>query len=186
MSVRRLAPALAAAALTLAACRAEEAAAPEAGHQHPAAVQVAEVRQADLDKLRRAVSPYHKLRDAKAAGWRFIIPNLDGSLCFTKPNAAMGFHYADTGLIEDGVVDLERPEALLFEPQAGGGMRFVGVEYIVPIALWNRPTPPRLFGREFAEVQGFGVYGLHVWIERENSRGLFAPWNPRVSCKYAD
>jgi hypothetical protein len=184
MSVRRLAPALV--ALTLAACQADEAAAPDAAHQHPVAAKVEEVRSADLDRLRRALAPYHKLRDAKAAGWRFIIPNLDGSLCFTKPNAAMGFHYADTGLIEDGLVDLERPEALLFEPQAGGGMRLVGVEYIVPVALWTGPTPPRLFGREFPEVPAFGVYGLHVWIERENPRGLFAPFNPSVSCKYAD
>jgi hypothetical protein len=38
----------------------------------------------------------------------------------------------------------------------------------------------------FAVVEGFGVYGLHVWIERENPRGLFAPWNPAVSCKFAD
>jgi hypothetical protein len=184
MSVRRLAPALV--AVTLAACQPEKAVAPEAAHQHPAAGKVAEVRQSDLNKLRRATDPYHKLRDAKAAGWRFIIPNLDGSLCFTKPNAAMGFHYANTGLIGDGVVDIEHPEALIFEPQAGGGMRFVGVEYLVPIALWNQPTPPRLFGREFSEVAGFGVYGLHVWIERENPRGLFAPWNPNVSCQHAD
>jgi hypothetical protein len=184
MSVRRLAPALV--AVALAACQPEDAVAPGAAHEHPAAVKVAEVQQSDLNKLRRATDPYHKLRDAKAAGWRFIIPNLDGSLCFTKPNAAMGFHYANTKLIEDGVVDLKHPEALIFEPQEGGGMRFVGVEYIVPIALWNQPKLPRLFGRQFAVVEGFGVYGLHVWIERENPRGLFAPWNPAVSCKFAD
>jgi hypothetical protein len=184
MSARRLAPALV--AVTLAACQADQPVAPEALHQHPAAVKLEEVRQADLAKLRHAIRPYHKLREAKRAGWRFVIPNLDGSLCFKRAHAAMGFHYADTKLIEDGVVDLERPEALLFEPQAGGGMRLVGVEYIVPIALWNRPNPPRLFGREFPEVPDFGVYGLHVWIERENPRGLFAPYNPRVSCKYAD
>jgi hypothetical protein len=184
MSAHRLALALV--AMTLTACQMDDPVAPEAAHQHPEAVKLAEVRQSDLNKLRRAVAPYLKLRDAKAAGWRFIVPNLDGSLCFTKPNAAMGFHYADTKLIEDGKVDIEHPEALIFEPQAGGGMRFVGVEYLVPIALWNQPELPRLFGREFSEVVGFGVYGLHVWIERENPRGLFAPWNPDVSCKYAD
>jgi hypothetical protein len=184
MSARRLVPALV--ALTLAACQSEAPVAPEAVHQHPAATKLEEVRSADLNKLRRAIEPFHKLREAKRAGWRFVIPNLDGSLCFTRPAAAMGFHYADTKLIEDGVVDIEHPEALLFEPQAGGGMRLVGVEYIVPIALWQGSNPPRLFGREFPAVPDFGVYGLHVWIERENPRGLFAPWNPTVSCKYAD
>jgi hypothetical protein len=184
MSVRRLA--LAIAAVSLAACQAEEPVAPEAAavHMHPAAVKVEEVRQADLAKLHRAIEPYNRIKLAKEGGWNFIIPNLDGRLCFRSPEGAMGFHYANTALIEDGVVDLKRPEALLFEPphKEGERHRLVGVEYIVPIALWNRPTPPRLFGREFSEVPGFGVYGLHVWVEKSNPKGLFAPYNPRVSC----
>ncbi len=183
MSTRRLTLALV--AMTLGACQSEEPVAPEGAHLHPAAAKVEEVRQSDLDKLRRAIRPYLKLENAKAAGWNFIIPNLDGSLCFGRSRAAMGYHFANTALIEDGVVDAARPEALLFEPQKGGGMRLVGVEYIVPIALWKGSRPPRLYGREFPEVTDFGVYGLHVWIKRENPNGLFAPYNQRVSCKYA-
>jgi hypothetical protein len=183
MPARRLALALA--AVTLAACQADEPVAPETTHMHPSAVKVEEVRRSDLHKLRRAIRPYHKIRAAKKAGWNFIIPNLDGSLCFKSREGAMGFHYANTALIEDGVVDPRRPEALLFEPRRNGKLELVGVEYIVPIALWNKPKPPRLYGREFPEVAGFGVYGLHVWIEEWNPKGLFAPYNPRVSCKYA-
>jgi hypothetical protein len=183
MSARRLTLALA--AMTLVACEGEQPVAPEVAHLHPAPAEVEDVRQSDLDKLRRAIEPYHRLKAAKSAGWNFIIPNLDGSLCFGRSKAAMGYHYANTKLLEDGKVDIRHPEALLFEPQKGGGMRLVGVEYIVPIATWKGDKPPRLFGRDFPEVTAFGVYGLHVWIERENPNGLFAPYNQRVSCKYA-
>jgi hypothetical protein len=183
MSVRRLTPALV--ALILAACQAEEPVVPEASHQHPAAVKVTEVRPADLAALRRAIGPYHNVERAKAVGWEVVIPDLDGSLCFQSGAGGMGFHYADPGLIADGLVDAARPEALLSEPQKNGRLRLVAVEYLVPIARWTGAQPPRLYGREFPEVPGFGVYGLHVWIGKENPEGLFEPYNPSVSCAYA-
>jgi hypothetical protein len=183
MSVRRLAPALV--AVTLAACQAEEAVAPQAVHQHPAAVKVDEVHPAELAALRRAIGPYHNVKAAERGGWNFVIPNLDGSLCFESSAGGMGFHYADPALIGDGVVDAGKPEALLFEPQKNGRLRLVAVEYLVPIALWTGAEPPRLYGREFPEVPGFGVYGLHVWIGKENPEGLFTAYNPTVSCAYA-
>ena len=181
MSVRRLAPALV--AVTLAACQAEESIVPEAVHQHPAAVKVDEVRPAELAALRRAIGPYHNVEAAKAGGWNFVIPNLDGSLCFESGAGGMGFHYADPALIGDGVVDAGKPEALLFEPQKNGRLRLVAVEYLVPIV--PGAEPPRLYGQEFPEVPGFGVYGLHVWIGKENPEGLFTAYNPTVSCAYA-
>jgi hypothetical protein len=183
MSVRRLAPALV--AVSLAACQAEQAVVPEAAHQHPAAVKVDEVHPRDLAALRRAIGPYHNVKAAERGGWNFVIPNLDGSLCFETSAGGMGFHYADTDLIGDGVVDAAHPEALLFEPQQNGRLRLVAVEYLVPIALWTGAEPPRLYGQEFPEVPGFGVYGLHVWVGKENPAGLFTAYNPMVSCAFA-
>jgi len=29
------------------------------------------------------------------------------------------------------------------------------------------------------------VWALHVWAWRENPSGLYANWNPKVSCQYA-
>jgi hypothetical protein len=60
------------------------------------------------------------------------------------------------------------------------------VEYIVPFT--DRPasaTPPTLLGQEFAQVPEFGLWGLHIYVGRENPSGIFAPWNPKVSCQYA-
>jgi hypothetical protein len=99
----------------------------------------------------------------------------------------MGFHYGKPEFISDGgTVDLLQPELLLYEPHKNGKLRFVGVEYIVPFT--DRPAtaaPPTLLGQAFAQVPEFGVWGLHIWVGRENPSGIFSPWNPKVSCENA-
>ena len=73
---------------------------------------------------------------------------------------------------------------------AGGRLRLLGVEYIVPKADWDaaNPAPPALLGQQFAFIDSpnrFGLdpfYELHVWAWRENPRGTFVDFNPRVSC----
>jgi hypothetical protein len=59
------------------------------------------------------------------------------------------------------------------------------VEYIVPAAAWDQAgnrTPPMLFGQTFHLNEQLGVYALHAWIWKHNPAGVFADWNPRVSC----
>lgn len=136
-----------------------------------------------IAQLRRLVAPFHDFDAAVRAGWSAQITS-----CLEAPGlGAMGFHYGNVGYIQDGgVVDLLQPELLLYEPQKNGKLRFVGVEYIVPFT--DHPTtaaPPTLLGQEFAQVPEFGVWGLHIWVGRENSSGIFSPWNPKVSCQYA-
>ncbi len=53
--------------------------------------------------------------------------------------------------------------------------------HIVPFALWEG-SPPELFGQEFVANEADGVWQLHVWLFRNNPAGLFADWNPTVSC----
>ncbi|HEU4697590.1 MAG TPA: hypothetical protein VFS40_00260, partial [Gemmatimonadales bacterium] len=67
-----------------------------------------------------------------------------------------------------------------------GQLRLVGVEYVVPRDLWTSPEKPRLFGREL-QPNGFGLFALHVWLWRDNpsEEGIYADWNPTVSCRYA-
>src|SRR5438046_3083452 len=43
---------------------------------------------------------------------------------------AMGIHYVNGALIEDGVVDIAKPEAVMYEPGPDGKMTLVAVEYI--------------------------------------------------------
>ena len=171
-------------ALALAACQPEKALDPVSRHEHPAPVQLERAAGADLAALRRATVKFHDNAAAQDAGWTFVIPDLAGRLCFQNTGAAMGYHYANTGLL-DGTVEAARPEAILYEPQKNGTLRLLGVEYIVPIAAWPHAEPPTLYGQQFSEVAGFGVYGLHVWVWRNNPDGMFASWNRKVSCAAA-
>jgi hypothetical protein len=136
-----------------------------------------------IAQLRRLVAPFHDFDAAVHAGWATQI-----TPCLEAPGlGAMRFHYGNLGYIQDGgVVDLLQPELLLYEPEKSGKLRFVGVEYIVPFA--DHPAtaaPPTLLGQPFAQVPEFGVWGLHIYVGRENPSGIFAAWNPKVSCEHA-
>lgn len=135
----------------------------------------------DLAALRRATAAFHDFSVASAAQWSAPITG-----CMSGGAAgAMGFHYGNVGLI-DGVAEVERPELLLYEPTRNGKLRLVGVEYIIPYAFHSRDAaPPVLMGQEFVQVDHFGLWGLHAWVWAENPAGMFAPWNPRVSCEFA-
>jgi hypothetical protein len=130
-----------------------------------------------LDRLRRRLAPFHRFQVAADAGWS---TQLTG--CMADPKlGGMGFHYAKTALL-DGTVSLQEPEALLYEPQEGGKLRLVAVEYIVPFDAWTRARPPRLLGQDFKRNEAFGIWALHIWLWRQNPSGRFADWNPHVHC----
>jgi hypothetical protein len=134
----------------------------------------------DLAALQRVTAKFHSFESAKAAGWSTEITG-----CMTDPKAGgMGFHYGNPKLI-DGSVRADEPELLLYKPEKYGGMRLVAVEYIVPLGAWSSPKPPRLFNRDFAVNQAFGIWALHAWVWEDNPSGIFADWNPRVSCDNA-
>jgi hypothetical protein len=62
----------------------------------------------------------------------------------------------------------------------------VAVEYIIPYTFVPRSAePPVLFGQKFAQVDAFQLWGLHAWVWKENPSGIFASWNPTVTCAHA-
>jgi hypothetical protein len=103
--------------------------------------------------------------------------------CVSGPGSgAMGIHFAKQAHFEDGVVDVAKPEALMYEPQADGSLELLGVEFII----FTGPTV--LMGHLFHFVGAPNRYGLdpfyelHVWAWRPNPSGTFADFNPAVSC----
>jgi hypothetical protein len=133
-----------------------------------------------LAALRRATAPFHNFELADQAGYGAQIT----PCWYHRELGAMGYHYGNPGLI-DGTVSLLEPEILMYEPGPAGHRRLVGMEYIVPIAAWEGATPPSLMGQEFHRNDALGIFALHVWLWRMNPRGLFADWNPTVSCEHA-
>jgi hypothetical protein len=131
------------------------------------------------------------------AGFRFStqVPDGFGQFlgCVSGPEAgAMGVHFVNMDNLNDLEIDVNKPEALIYEFKNGIG-RLVGVEYLITVEDWNkkpRETPtPVLFGQVFhynTAPNRFALkdfFELHVWAWRDNPNGAFVDWNPRVSCE---
>ncbi len=154
--------------------------APSLHARHAASAGVLGDVQRQIARLRAVTAPFHQFRKAVAAGWGTQVTG-----CFSDAElGGMGYHYGNVALI-DGVVDALKPELLLYEPRSNGELRLVAVEYVVPFDAWSDASPPELYGQSFHRNEAFGLWVLHVWHFRHNPRGIFADWNPRVSCDHA-
>jgi len=142
-----------------------------------------------LAQLRQVTAKFHEIDVAKQAGYSTQI-----TPCWAHHSAGgMGYHFGNTNLF-DATVDLLNPETVIYEPQAGGHMRLVGMEYIVPLDAWagaghhlNDPNDvPQLLGQKFTRHSFLPIFKLHIWLWKANPSGTFADWNPKVSCQNAD
>jgi hypothetical protein len=131
----------------------------------------------DIAGLRAATAAFASIAAAHQAGYTAQFP--EG--CFQSDEGAMGFHFLNESLV--GTLDPARPQLVMYEPQADGALKLVGVEFIAPGS--PEETPPRLFDQSFGWNPVFEVWVLHVWLWRDNPAGAFANWNPTVSCAHA-
>lgn len=134
-----------------------------------------------LETLRQATEQYSDIEAAMDDG--FVDA---GEGCVENPEGpgALGIPYVNEDRI-DATIDLENPEVLFYEPQQNGDFQLIGVETVVPIELWEESDPPALFGQEFHRNDEAGLYGLHIWIWKDNPEGVLAFWHHDVSCQYA-
>lgn len=122
---------------------------------------------------------------------------------------AMGIHYFRPDLLGitappnprvDGTgthTDFSKPAILIYEPQADGSLQLVAVENLVFIKAWEaagNKAPPSFMGKTFDRMADDPAtpadeahmfephYDRHIWIFRDNPNGVFAPYNPNVSC----
>ena len=141
---------------------------------------------ADLAQLRRLVAPYHNVDKALADG--YVLE----SVCVSDPLlGAMGFHAPNLTLRNDAEISLLQPDVLVYERTPNGKFRLNAVEYFVLKSTWDAAhggagaAPPVLFGQNvpLSDHPPFGQhYELHVWLFQHNPSGIFALWNPTVSC----
>ena len=137
----------------------------------------------DLATLHAATAKFHRFEEATNAKYTFLFMNM----CMVDQSPAklggMGYHYVNTELLDDKL-DVAKPEALLYEPEANGQLRLVAVEYVIPAAAWTSSEPPELFGQKLV-LNAFNLWALHVWAWENNPSGIYANWNPRVNCDNA-
>jgi len=137
-----------------------------------------------VDVVRSATARFQDPAQAEAAGYGMALGCVSG-----PQQGAMGLHFINGGLVGDDQLDPQQPEALIYEP-VHGQLSLVGVEFIVDAALWHQTNagPPVLMGH-LAQYVGApnryalnAFYELHVWAWKNNPSGMFADWNPQVSC----
>lgn len=141
---------------------------------------------ADLQQVRAAVAKYHGFAQAQEDGYTAA-----GEPCVASPAGTMGIHAVNPALSADSAIDPLRPEILLYVPKGKGELKLVGVEYFKADADQNLATAgdrPSLFGEAFqGPMPGHNPtmpihYDLHVWVAEENPSGVFAPFDPELSC----
>jgi hypothetical protein len=142
-----------------------------------------------IDRVHDATARYLDINVALAEGW------VVGTPCVSGPDTgAMGVHLVMPARINAGLLRAELPEALIYEPMAGGAMRLVGVEFILLESIWatNHPSPavPALDGNLLNYIAAPNRYGLpafyelHVWAWEHNPKGSYADWNTHVTCDH--
>lgn len=167
-----------------------------------------------LDAVRAATARFRDVNVALAEGYLRDPGNLcDDAPMMGRPAAlgAMGIHFARPDLLGiagppnprvDGTgthTDWLRPSILIYEPQQDGSLELVAVENLVFKRAWHaaghreRPSFQGVPFDEMADDPATAVdeahmfephYDRHVWLYRENPNGLFAQFNPNVSCRY--
>jgi hypothetical protein len=127
-------------------------------------------------QLRKATAPFRSIDQAHAVGYKQETECVE-----RQPDGAMGYHFGKKEL-RDGLIEIEKPEVLLYEKRADGSFKFNGVEYIVPLDAWKQSDPPTVMGQAMKRFDQAGFWYLHVWAWEPNPSGLFADWNPSVKC----
>lgn len=129
-----------------------------------------------LKSVRRATARFHSTTQAIMAGYEaddhcVSVPGLGG----------MGYHWVNPSLI-DPVFDPLKPEAILYATGPGGNLRLIAVEYLVI----NVGQPRPMFDNQPFDIGGAPLpiphWTLHVWVHENNPSGMFAPFNPNISC----
>jgi len=148
-------------------------------------------RQDELAAVRRITAQFHRIEAAIDAGYELGYVNGAGvriiTGCIAHPTAGtMGYHYFNKELVDDLMVDPLKPEGLVYAPAPNGELKLVAVEYVVPGPNSNPPgvsEPPSVFGTEMhVLVPAVGFYIHHAWVWHHNPAGMFADWNPEVTC----
>ncbi len=149
--------------------------------------------QADLAQVRAATARFHRVEEAVAAGYELGWVNGAGNRvvagCVSSPTAgAMGYHYFNKDLMADNAVNALEPEVLVYAPTADGGLKLGAVEWVVRSAQSNPPgvsQPPSVLGMPMhilVPPPGPAFYITHAWVWTNNPAGMFADFNPEVSC----
>jgi hypothetical protein len=132
----------------------------------------------DIPAVRAATLKYKDIGEAFADGYILFYR------CTEQPGVGtMGQHLLNEALLGDLGLDPLRPEVLVYQPTRAGGYRLVAVEYVTFQAgqtVLGQPMNTVPVGNRYGVPVEF--YAKHAWIWQGNPKGIFADWNPSITC----
>jgi hypothetical protein len=167
-----------------------------------------------LDEVRAATARFQKVEVALAEGYVRDPTDMCDVAPMMGRSAAlggMGIHFFRPDLLGiaarpnprvDGTgthTDFRKPSILIYEPRADGTLELVAVENLVFKKAWHEAGNkglPTFHGVEYDymfddpktaidEAHNFEPhYDRHVWLYRPNANGIFAQFNPTVTCRF--
>ena len=193
-----------AAALALSAAAATYAAGP---NPHPAP------GEPTLGEIRRATERFRDVKVALAEGYinPGNACETAAAMGMDKSLGGMGIHLFRPDLLGvsgppnprvDGTgthTDFRTPSILIYEPRADGTLELVAVENLVFEKAWKaagKTGRPSFHGVPYEHMQDDPAtpadeahmfephFDKHVWLWRDNPKGVFTPFNPTVTCQH--
>ncbi|HEX7087540.1 MAG TPA: hypothetical protein VF198_14355 [Vicinamibacterales bacterium] len=166
-----------------------------------------------LREMRALTEKYKDVKAAEADGYIRDPLNYCVTSTFEgqpKQLGGMGIHYFRPDVLKitatepriDGAgthTDFLRPGVLIYEPQADGSLALVAIENLVFQKAWHdagHTAPPEFHGNQYYSMVDNPLtdvdeahmfqphYELHLWLYRDNPNGLFAQFNPNVTCEH--
>lgn len=156
-----------------------------------------------FQQLRTQLAPFKDINHALEQGY------VMDPFCVASPAGAMGYHVVNRQML--GIINgatpingtgtdagANPPPVLLYEKQTDGSFKLVGIELLVFAQAWHGAgfkKAPKYRARDFDfmednpatprdEAHGFAPhYDLHLWIFEPNPAGLYAQFNPNVTCR---
>ncbi len=169
---------------------------------------------AEIEKVRGATLKYNDIKVALAEGF---VPAPPG-LCISAASeglppewGAMGIHYINPAMLkikgpkprvhgDSTHTNFMKPAILLYEPQADGSLKLVGVENLVFLHAWQaagNQAAPTFAGRSYDvmadststphdEAHNFEPHmDQHIYFAKSAiAKDQLNPFNPNVTCKH--
>ncbi|MEA3008422.1 MAG: hypothetical protein QOJ91_114 [Sphingomonadales bacterium] len=167
-----------------------------------------------LDEVRAATARFQNVQVALAEGYvRDPGDMCDTAAMMGRPAAlgGMGIHFFRPDRL--GITappnprvggngthtDFRKPSILIYEPREDGSLELIAVENLVFVKAWQAAghrARPKFQGLDYDfmsddpatpidEAHGFEPhYDRHVWLYRPNANGMFAQYNPSVTCRF--
>jgi hypothetical protein len=175
---------------------------------------VAKDAEPSFAEIRAATERFQDLKVAMAEGYIRDPMNIcETAVLLGRPAelGVMGIHYFRPDMLGitgppnprvNGTgthMDFRKPSILIYEPQPDGGMKLVAVENLVFQKAWaaaGNKAAPTFHGVTYDtmaddpatpinEAHMFEPhYDRHVWLYRDNPNGVFAQFNPAVTCEH--